>query len=234
MNVELISWTKDPIGTCAIAASMCYASEPSRKIVKGCIRSGHTSILENASFTFKITGVSRSFLAQITRHRHASFAVESQRYVSYDGVIDWVLPTNYMPYDDNTATLERVMATSCDRSLDKYQELINGYDCENDEARAVLPNAMPTNMVVTMNIRALMNFFGLRLCMRASREIRMVAKKMKESIMSCPDLTKEDRDILDGIFVPKCESFEISFCPEHKGCGKHKPLKEIVKGEYVK
>ena len=226
MNVELISWTKDPIGTCAIAASMCYASEPSRKIVKGCIKSGHTSILENANFTLKITGVSRSFLAQITRHRHASFAVESQRYVEYDN-LKFVLPTDTMPYNDDTIYLEDEMRDSCEKSLTTYKELIQ-LGCTPDEARSVLPNATPTNMVVTMNIRALVNFFGLRLCQRASKEIREVARAMKKAILTCPDLTDEDREILDKLFVPKCESFEIPYCPEYKGCGRHKSLKEIV------
>lgn len=231
MKVELISWTKDPIGTCAIAASMCYASKPSRKIVKGCIKSGHTSILENASFTFKITGCSRSFLSQITRHRHASFAVESQRYVEYDN-LSWVLPTDLMPYTDDTIYLEDEMKSSCNESLRTYKELLS-LGCVPDEARSVLPNATPTNMVVTMNIRALMNFFGLRLCQRASKEIREVAKAMKKVILTCPDLTDEDKDILDKLFVPKCEGFEIPYCPEYKGCGRHKPLKEIVKEEYT-
>jgi thymidylate synthase (FAD) len=63
MKIELISWTKDPISTVAKAASMCYDSKPSINIVKHCINSGHTSILEHANFTFKIEGVSRSLLA---------------------------------------------------------------------------------------------------------------------------------------------------------------------------
>ena len=83
MTVELLSSTENPIWTCAIAASMCYDSTPSYNTVKGCIKSGHHSVLEHASFTFRITGVSRSLLAQLTRHRLASFSVQSQRYCSY-------------------------------------------------------------------------------------------------------------------------------------------------------
>lgn len=227
MKVELISWTKDPIGTCAIAASMCYASEPSRKIVKGCINSGHHSVLENASFTFKITGVSRSFLAQITRHRLASYCVESQRYCEYDN-LKWVLPTDLVLYDDNAAYLESEMRDSCEKSLATYKELIH-LGCTPDAARCVLPNATPTNMVVTMNIRSLTNFFNLRLCQRASQEIRHVAFKMKDAVLlTCPDLTDEDREILSKLFVPKCESYQIPFCPEHNGCGRYKSLKRLV------
>lgn len=80
MNVKLISMTKNPFDTIAAAASVCYDSEPSFKIVKGCFASGHHSVLEHATFTFKLEGVSRALLAQLTRHRLASFSVRSQRY----------------------------------------------------------------------------------------------------------------------------------------------------------
>lgn len=233
MKVDLISWTKDPIGTCAIAASMCYASEPSRKIVNGCIKSGHLSILEHSSFTFRISGVSRSFLAQLTRHRIASYSVRSQRYTdpTDNGASDvnWVLPTEYMTDSDTTTEVELIMQAACDDALKTYNTLVNGHNCSNDEARAVLPNATPTAMVVTMNIRSLINFFNLRLCSRASREIQEVAKKMKFAILAqCTDLTEEDVVILAKLFVPKCESFSIPFCPEHNGCGRHRSLKELV------
>ena len=236
MKVYLISWTKDPIGTCAIAASMCYASEPSRKVVRGCISSGHLSVLEHASFTFRISGVSRSFLAQLTRHRIASYSVRSQRYTdpADNGASDvnWVLPTEYMADGDATTEVERIMQAACNEALKTYNALVNGHNCSNDEARAVLPNATPTAMVVTMNIRSLINFFNLRLCSRASREIREVAKKMKSAIlMQCTDLTEEDTAILLKLFVPKCENFSIPFCPEHNGCGRHKSLKELVGGK---
>lgn len=233
MNVELISWTKDPLMTCAKAASVCYDSEPSLKVIEGCIKSHHESVLEHASFTFKISGISRSCSHQLVRHRIASYSQQSQRYVKLDNP-NWVLPTNYMPYDDEAERLERVMLASCEKSLEAYEKLINGYGCESDEARCVLPNAAPTIIVITMNIRTLMNFFNERLCSRASREIRQVAIKMKKAILNCPDTTAEEANILDNIFVPKCERYGIPFCPEIQCCGKHKRLKEIVKEEYIK
>ena len=92
MTVELISYTHNPIKTCAIAASMCYDSKPTLGIVKGCIESGHTSVLEHANFTFKISGASRSFLAQMTRHRIASYSVQSQRYLSMGNMNYYSMP----------------------------------------------------------------------------------------------------------------------------------------------
>ena len=220
MKVELISWTKDPLMTCAKAASMCYKSEPTLTLIKGCIKSHHESVLEHASFTFMITGISRSCSHQIVRHRLASYSQESQRYVNVANP-EWVLP---VAQDTREA---RVMLQVCDRSLEMYEALEN-YGCSKDEARCVLPNATPTSLVMTMNIRSLTNFFNERLCSRASKEIREVAQAMKKAIQSCPDISVMEWDVLDKLFVPKCERFEIPFCPEYKGCGRHKPLKELA------
>jgi thymidylate synthase ThyX len=60
MKVELIGYTHKPLYVCAEAAAVCYNSEPDLKIIKGCIRSGHQSVLEHCSFTFKVEGISRS------------------------------------------------------------------------------------------------------------------------------------------------------------------------------
>lgn len=229
MKVELISWTKDPLMTCTKAASVCYDSKPDLKIIKGCIKSGHHSVLEHASFTFKISGISRSCSHQLVRHRIASYSQQSQRYVKLDNPA-WVLPTNYMPYDEEVEQLEKVMTASCEKSIEAYRELVDSYDCTNEEGRCVLPNATPTIIVITMNIRTLMNFFNERLCSRAEREIRQVAYAIKKAIYTCPDISKEEIDILDGVFVPKCLKFEVAFCPEHNGCGRYKTLKELVKG----
>lgn len=236
MNVELISWTKDPLMTCAIAASVCYDSKPSLQVIKGCIKSGHHSVLEHASFTFKISGISRSCSHQLVRHRIASYSQQSQRYVTLNNPT-WVLPTNYMPYDDETERLERIMLASCEKSLEAYEEIAE-LDSEenNDTARCVLPNATPTTIVVTMNIRTLMNFFNERLCSRAEREIRQVALKMKKLVLNCPDTTADESEIFYNIFVPKCERYDVPFCPESAKncCGRHKRLEEIVKEEYIK
>lgn len=83
MNVEIISYTQDPLNTIAKAASVCYRSEPSLAIVKQCINSAHLSVLEHASFTFMISGVDRNLTHQLVRHRIASYSQESQRYCSY-------------------------------------------------------------------------------------------------------------------------------------------------------
>ena len=116
MKVELISWTKEPLMTCAKAASMCYKSEPTLTLIKGCIKSHHESVLEHASFTFMITGISRSCSHQIVRHRLASYSQESQRYVNVTNP-EWVLP---VARDSIKAW---AMIEACEHSLETYSQL---------------------------------------------------------------------------------------------------------------
>ncbi|MFQ9889275.1 MAG: FAD-dependent thymidylate synthase [Streptococcus sp.] len=92
MTVDLIaytqrvnaSWEKNPLDIVEEAASICYDSSMTDdyKIAKGCKASGHYSVLEHISFTFYVGDVSRALLAQISRHRHISLSVRSQRYCS--------------------------------------------------------------------------------------------------------------------------------------------------------
>ena len=90
MEVELVAYSqpvkkdgdKNPLSIAELAASVCYDSEPTEtyRIAKGCKATGHRSVLEHISFTFHVEGVSRALLAQLSRHRHISLSVRSQRY----------------------------------------------------------------------------------------------------------------------------------------------------------
>lgn len=103
MKVKLISHTPNPEQVVAAAAKLCYSNcsiqdlmdgldeESSRKFLQKLVSMGHESPTEHANFTFAIEGVSRSLLAQITRHRIASFSVQSQRYVCLDS-FEYVTP----------------------------------------------------------------------------------------------------------------------------------------------
>ena len=91
LRVQLIAYTPDPEKTCALAARTCYsamdmdglqqlvAEKDQGEFLRRVIASGHLSVLEHAAFTFSVEGVSRALLAQVTRHRIASFSVQSQR-----------------------------------------------------------------------------------------------------------------------------------------------------------
>ena len=79
MKVILLSHTLDGATLCGQAAAVCTASRNPAKSLRAALASGHESILEHVSFTFRIEGLSRAALAQLTRHRLASFDVQSQR-----------------------------------------------------------------------------------------------------------------------------------------------------------
>ena len=86
MRVELISYTTDAAHLCGEAAAVCTNSSRPERSLRHAVESGHESVLEHAVFTFRVIGLSRAALAQLTRHRLASFDVQSQRYVRIMGV----------------------------------------------------------------------------------------------------------------------------------------------------
>lgn len=179
---------------------------------------GNCSVLEHCYFTFKIEGVSRSLLAQITRHRIASFSVQSQRYVKLTE------PTYVEP--NLTEVGKQVFEKSMERAWADYNALLESGSAP-DESRSVLPNACTTTIVMTINIRSFMNFCNERLCSRASAEIRECANKMKNAVLNCPDISEEEAEILKQYFVPKCEKGKVKFCPEKESCGRQPSAKEL-------
>lgn len=156
-------------------------------------KSGHTSTLEHISFTFSIEGVSRALLAQLTRHRVGwSYSSQSQRYVkmssdSRSGGFDYVLPEKCVSYEPVKGTercegvrgvFEEAMA-----SAQKYYDELIECGVPQEDARAVLPNATTTNLVVTCNLRALIDFVGKRDRSKGAQgEIAQLAEIMKEKV----------------------------------------------------
>ena len=171
MKVILLSNTLDGASLCGQAAAVCTASGNPAKSLRAALASGHESVLEHVSFTFRIEGLSRAALAQLTRHRLASFDVESQRYVKLEDV-RMVMPDSIA----RSAFLnEAVECLSC--SMDLYKRMVaEGIPAE--DARYVTAQAVVTNLIVSMNARELRHFFRLRCCNRAQWEIRGVADAM--------------------------------------------------------
>ena len=187
MDVRLLSHTPDPERAIAAAARLCYApvgaaelletmsDEAVRRVLKTIITSGHTSALEHASYTFAIDGVSRALTHQLVRHRLASYNQQSQRYVSYAEEPEFVVPPAVA---SDPEALKRYKASNA-AAFAAYRQLLDAGVAPED-ARYLLPNAMETKIVVTMNIRELLHFFELRCCNRAQWEIRALALKMLE------------------------------------------------------
>lgn len=184
MKVTLIAHTPNPENVVATAAKLCYSSKTltelydetinkdNEKYLNKLAELGHTSPLEHATFTFGIEGVSRALLAQITRHRIASYSVKSQRYVS-EVNSQYVIPDEIM----KSSEARVIYADALDKVSKAYDQL-SKLGIEKEDARFVLPNATATQMIVTMNARSLLNFFGLRCCNRAQWEIRALADEM--------------------------------------------------------
>jgi thymidylate synthase (FAD) len=187
LDVKLLSHTPDPERAIAAAARLCYApvgaaelletmtDEAVRKVLKIIISSGHTSALEHASFSFAIDGVSRALTHQLVRHRLASYNQQSQRYVSYTSEPAFIVPPEVAASPGASAAF----LDSCAASFIAYRQLLDS-GVEPEDARYLLPNAMETKIVVTMNIRELLHFFELRCCKRAQWEIRDLALAMLE------------------------------------------------------
>lgn len=172
MTVDLIRYTALPEQLCGHAAAMCTNAQDERRALRGARRSGHESILEHVSFTFEITGVSRALLAQITRHRIASFSVQSQRYVDM-GEMPVVKPQTIQEDEELSEDYDLLMQAI----RDFYSRAVER-GIPKEDARYITPQAACTSFLVTMNARELRHFFALRCCERAQWEIRELANQM--------------------------------------------------------
>lgn len=187
MDVQLLYHTPDPERAIAAAARLCYSpvgaadllehmtDEAVRRVLRTVITSGHTSTLEHASYTFAIDGVSRAMTHQLVRHRLASYNQQSQRYVKYDSEPVFVVPPSVAADPEARAAFDQ----ACASAFESYRALLDA-GVPAEDARYLLPNAMETKIVVTMNVRELLHFFELRCCRRAQWEIREVALAMLE------------------------------------------------------
>ena len=134
MTVRLIAHTPEPEKVVAAAAKLCYSDAHITDLLDGLDEEktarfltmlsdlGHASPIEHASFTFGIEGVSRTLLAQITRHRIASFSVQSQRYVRLDD-FRYVIPPEIEAIPEAKAAFIESMNEDARRYLDLVQKL---------------------------------------------------------------------------------------------------------------
>ena len=179
MQVRLLRHTENPEELVLFAMSKCYDSKPSLQSLRNAIKAGHTSLLEHVSFTWEIQGISRVVLAQLTRHRISSFTVRSQRYCNETG-------TGY--YQPSADEMDDEAFWIYERYVEKAFE---GYECllelgtRKEIARYLLPQAVDTELVMTMNARELHDvFLPLRLSRRAQPEIRELARLMLQDCCS--------------------------------------------------
>jgi thymidylate synthase (FAD) len=220
MRVKLIDFAREPMQKLYAAFRTCYSSETpieiwdkikSEKISKEKIRefilerlkTGHASPLEQIVFWFGISNVSRSLSHQFVRHRIGiSFEQQSQRYVKFkQDKLAYVLPGSW-----TRAGLESEFSDLLSKTSELYAKALKlGVPAE--DARFVLPNAVPTNFHVMVNFAEMLHICDLRLCVRAQWEIRrMVAMMRAEIKRELPDI---------AVFLqPKCGENRMGYCDE--------------------
>ena len=188
MSAKLITYTPIPEHICGLAAALCYNSPDPDSALESSLGSGHQSVVEHATFSFLVEGVSRSLLAQITRHRIASFkalrpSAEAEFMYQMGIIHGW-----YKEWQDQLLAAGHTKGEA------------------NEDARFVLPNATETKFIVTMNIRELFHLFELRCCNRAQWEIRQLAWEM----------LNECKKASPTLFVNAGPSCVRGSCPEGK------------------
>ena len=251
MKVYLLAHTDIPEKVVASAAKLCYSDSTAGELMEGLTEEkterfvrtlsevGHESPVEHASFTFAIEGVSRACLAQITRHRLASFSVQSQRYVRLDD-FDYVTPPAVSGdpeikeiYDEMMRRDAEAYNTISDKLKEKYTREYVGQGLSEkaaagkaekraiEDARFVLPNACTTQMVMTMNVRSLRHLFQIRCCNRAQWEIHQVADEILKLVYKvAPSLFESSG--------PSCVA--LGRCPEGKmTCGRFAEVQEYYR-----
>jgi thymidylate synthase (FAD) len=185
MRVELIAVTRylkgegGPQALLEHAGRVCYRSAGRGNpdaFLRARIREGHESIIEHATATFEISGISRAASHQLVRHRLASYSQESQRYVSMEEP-EWVLPPAIEEDPEARAVWEQFAG-----QVKAAYRALRERGVRKEDARFVLPNATATRIIVTMNFRELRHVFRVRISPHAQWEIRQVAVRMLEAV----------------------------------------------------
>lgn len=202
-RVRLIAHTSGADALVGQAAAICTNATDWDKARKHAMESGHESVAEHAVFTFRIEGVSRALLAQITRHRIASFSVKSQRYVEMNEM-PYVVPPSISNEPKMRASYQHLMS-----HINDFYQMARACGIPKEDARYITPQAAMTDLIVTMNARELRHFFTLRCCNRAQWEIRQMADEM---LMLC----KAAAPMLFADAGPGCVRGK---CPEKRPCG---------------
>ena len=217
MKVILLQFTKEPEELIITAARMCYSSEnleglletvhkmDQKEFLQKILSLGHVSVLEHASFTFGIEGISRAASHQLVRHRLASYAQKSQRYVREKKRLDYIIPQT-IAQSSLKGEYEQLM----EKLFTIYRKYLEA-GIPAEDARYILPNSAETKLVLTMNARELMHFFQLRCCNRSQWEIQNLAEGMLLEVKKVAPLVFQKAG-------PPCLAGD---CPEGKmSCGR--------------
>lgn len=188
--------------------SVKKTTDEMEKLICKALDAGHLSISEHYQFNILIEGVSRALTHQLVRHRHCTFSQQSQRYCKTENGFDYVTPDSVAANKDLKEGFDLCMTT-----LSKFYDILVKEGVKAEDARAVLPNACTTNIVLTTNLRELMHICNERLCTCAQLEIRRLFVEIKNQVV-------KDMPWTSKYLVSKCELYD--YCNEMpgRGCGK--------------
>lgn len=196
--------------------------EQDQLLIDNIVDMDHQSITEHAAFTFLLEGVSRTFLAQITRHRIASYTSKSQQYQDHSG-FPYLIPEGITK---NGPDAVRLYGDLMDRIDSVYRQFMS-MGVHKDEARYVLPNACRVTLAITMNTRSLFNMFMQRLCRLNTIETKHVATLMLNELFTCGG---EGRPNMYGWLFkkvgPQCAS-RGGCVFKHRSCGRPWNISEV-------
>ncbi len=213
MEVKLLRVTGEGVELVATAAKTSDSSlmRSAKEIVELIVDNDYSSALEHIYFTFDIEGISVALSRELLEHRIASHTARSTRYNEEQGF------GFYIP-EGLKGDAEAIYRGAMKSANDTYARL-RKLGVPREYARYVLPMALHTHYVVTMNVRSLINFFMLRLCVRASPEIRELAKCMYKLCV------REYPTIFAHIW---CRGYTLGVCPENMVRPANCPFKGII------
>ena len=167
-------------------SSICYGHEEAKnpeKLLGNLYKLGHHSTFEHIYYTFKIEGISRTCLGQLTRHRHASYTVRSQRYCD-ESDFKVITPDPIWDSSERDKFFKTVESISL-----MYDELIEA-GIKREDARFILPQALATDLYMSCNLRELMHINKLRTAKNAQWEIRDLVNEMTMLVVeNSPELS---------------------------------------------
>lgn len=174
MLVKLLQITPDAVNFIGQCAGICYNSstdyEANIRRAISCTDKGHLATLRFAHATFHVSGISRVCSHQFIRSKHLDFLQRSQRYCK-EIEADFIIPPNL------TEKQQTVYDSVYEYALDRYNYLLS-LGVKKEDARFVLPEATTTELIVTGNFQAWLDFIKLRGDTHAQWEIRQVAKEI--------------------------------------------------------
>lgn len=178
MKVELLSITENAEQLIEKAGRTAYQSQDkitedsAGKFITTLVKRGHESVLEHASATFKISGISRACSHQLVRHRLASFTQKSQRYVKENN-FEYVIPESIKNNETASIIFKSVMEYS-----NRGYSVLKDLGIKNEDCRSILPNACITELIITSNFREFRHIILLRNSKFAQEEIKLLSKEI--------------------------------------------------------